>query len=102
MAGAAPKRHDAKGTKQRGVTINIRATEQTRSLIDRAAALIGKTRTDFVLESARSRAEDVLLDHRLFGLDEKRYAAFIAVLDDPAPPTDQLKRLMGGRSSWEK
>ena len=102
MTVSASKRGDVNKAKQRGVTINLRATEHMRALIDRAAELVGTTRTDFVLDSARSRAEDVLLDQRLFMLDEKRYAAFISVLDEPAAPTERLRELLGGKSPWEK
>ena len=43
-------------------TLNIRIKPEVRGLIDRAAKLAGKTRTDFVLDAARQTAEDALLD----------------------------------------
>ena len=43
--------------------------QKMRELIDAAAAVSGSTRTEFVLESARRRAIDVMLDQRLFVLD---------------------------------
>ncbi len=46
--------------------LNIRIKPQVRELIDRAASLAGKTRTDFVLDAARRAAEDnVTGSHRL-------------------------------------
>ena len=51
-----------------------------RDLIDRAADVFGKTRTEFILESARTHAIDVLLDQRLFKLDDEQYAAFLHAL----------------------
>jgi len=50
-------------------SITMRLPVQTRELIDRAAASVDKTRTEFVIESARQRAVDVLLDQRVFHLD---------------------------------
>jgi uncharacterized protein (DUF1778 family) len=51
---------------QRAVTrreaLNIRIKPKVRELIDRAAELAGKNRTDFVLDAARRAAEDTLLD----------------------------------------
>ena len=52
------------------VSLNLRIRPVDRSLIERAAQLAGKTRTDFVIEAARRAAEDTLLDlsrklHRL-------------------------------------
>jgi uncharacterized protein (DUF1778 family) len=45
----------------RDVTINIRAKKNQRDLIDRAAQLQGKSRSEFMLESAQKTAQDVLL-----------------------------------------
>ena len=87
---------------RRDVTINLRAPEPVRALIDTAAGLVGKTRSEFMLESARRCAEDVLLDQRLIAADPARYAAFLKLLDDPPPPAAALKRLMSGRPPWER
>uniref|UniRef100_UPI0038F68180 type II toxin-antitoxin system TacA family antitoxin n=1 Tax=Streptomyces turgidiscabies TaxID=85558 RepID=UPI0038F68180 len=46
-------------------SINLRIEAHTRQLIDDAAAILGKTRTEFMIDSARSLAIDVLLDQRL-------------------------------------
>ena len=82
--------------------INLRVSRRVRDEIDSAASLLGKTRTDFIVESARKHAIDVLLDRRLFSLDGTQYAAFLKVLDAPAPPNARLKRLMASKSPWEK
>ena len=67
-------------------SINLRIEAQTRQLIDDAAAGLGKTRTEFMIESARRQAIDVLLDRRLFMLDADRYDAFMYALDTPRAP----------------
>ncbi len=51
----------------RDVTIDIRAKKNQRDLIDRAAELQGKSRAEFMLESAQKTAQDVLLDRRFLG-----------------------------------
>lgn len=79
---------------RRDVTLNLRVTAEMRDLIDRAATTVGKSRSEFILESARTHAEDVLLDRTLFALDDARYEAFLRVLDDPAPPNERLQALM--------
>jgi uncharacterized protein (DUF1778 family) len=48
----------------RGVTINLRADEVKRALIDRAAERLGKNRSEFMLEAACRAATAVLLDQR--------------------------------------
>lgn len=86
---------------RRDSVINLRVPTTTRDLIDSAAAALGKTRTEFVLDSARQSAADVLLDRRLLSLDAERYGAFMDVLDNPPPPTDKLRRLMKRKAPWE-
>lgn len=82
-------------------SINLRIEAQTRQLIDEAAAVLGKTRTEFMVESARASAIDVLLDQRLFTLDEKRYAAFLEALDNPPAPGPKLRKLMQRTPAWK-
>lgn len=85
---------------KRGVTVNLRASRAWRDLIDDAAALSEKSRTDFILEATRRRAEDVLLDRRLFLLDPRGYRAFVEALDRAPEPTPALRDLMRGKDPW--
>jgi uncharacterized protein (DUF1778 family) len=81
-------------------TMTMRVPAQTRDLIDSAAATLGKSRTEFVLESARQHAIDVLLDQRVFNLDAQASEAFARALDNP-PPNDALRALMASKAPWE-
>lgn len=83
-------------------SINLRIEAGTRQLIDDAAALLGKTRTEFMVESARQQAIDVLLDQRLFALEPERYDAFMAALDNPPAPGPKLKALFSRVPAWQK
>ena len=87
------------GTKRE--TLNIRIKPEMRSLIDRAADLSGKNRTDFVLDAACRAAEDALLDRTVFALNSKAYAEFVARLDAPPKPTARLRKTMRTRAPWE-
>ena len=82
--------------------IHIRATQQIKQLIDTAAVSLGKTRSEFMLDSARQRAIDVLLDQRLFVLEPAKYDAFISALDNPPPAGAKLKALMRRKPLWQK
>lgn len=90
-----PATPDTKGS------INLRIGTQTRKIIDDAAAILGKTRTEFMVESARKVAIDVLLDQRLFALDPERYEAFVHALDNPPPPGPKLRSLLRRVPAWE-
>jgi uncharacterized protein (DUF1778 family) len=83
-------------------SINLRIETRTRQLIDDAAAILGKTRTEFMIESARRQAIDVLLDQRLFVLNSERYDAFMHALDNPPAPGPKLRSLLRRVPAWQK
>lgn len=83
-------------------TLNVRIKPELRSLIDRAAQLLGKNRTDFVLDAARHAAEDALLDRTIFVLDPKAYSEFLARLDAPPRPNERLRRSLQTPAPWDK
>jgi uncharacterized protein (DUF1778 family) len=83
-------------------SINLRIEANTRQLIDDAAAVLGKTRTEFMIESARRQAIDVLLDQRLFVLGSDRYDAFMRALDNPPAPGPKLRSLLRRTPAWQK
>ena len=85
----------------RGVTINLRADERRRSLIDRAAETVGKNRSEFMLEAACREATAVLLDQRLFMLDEKTFRRFTKALDKAPFDNSRLRRLLRSKAPWE-
>ena len=89
------------GTDTKG-SINLRIEPRTRRLIDNAAAILGKTRTEFMIESARRQAIDVLLDQRLFKLNPRDYAAFMRALDNPPAPGPKLRKLLRRVPAWER
>jgi uncharacterized protein (DUF1778 family) len=82
-------------------TLNLRIQPEMRGLIDRAAHLAGKNRTDFVLDAARRAAETTLLDRTIFGVSSKAYAEFIALLDAPPRPNERLRRALQTPGPWE-
>ncbi|MDF7776297.1 DUF1778 domain-containing protein [Sphingomonas sp. AOB5] len=82
-------------------TINLRVSSQMRDLIDRAAAASGKTRTEFVLESARSRAINFFLDEVVFNLNEEQTVELDSLLDNPPRPVQALRTLMVAKTPWK-
>jgi uncharacterized protein (DUF1778 family) len=83
-------------------TLNLRIKPEERGLIDRAAALSGKTRTDFVLDAARRAAVETLTDRTLFNVDPKAFAKFAAALDAQPQPNERLRRTMQTPAPWER
>lgn len=84
----------------RDATINLRALPEQRDLIDQAAGLLGKNRSDFMLEAACERAQAVLLDQVFFSLDEPNFRRFTALLDAAPATNPGLERLMAVKAPW--
>ena len=83
------------------VSINIRAKARQRDLIDQAAQRLGRSRSDFMLEAACRKAEDVLLEQTFFTLEPEAFARFQAMLDAPPEVNDRLRRLLSAKSPWD-
>lgn len=82
--------------------INLRALPEQRDLIDHAASLLGKNRSDFMLEAACERAQAVVLDQVHFNLDADKFQQFLDLLDAPLKPNPGLERLFALRAPWDK
>jgi uncharacterized protein (DUF1778 family) len=81
--------------------LNLRIKPEQRGLIDQAAQLTGKTRTDFVLEAAQRAAEEALLDRSVIAVSPETYALFLARLDETPRPNERLRRTMQSPAPWE-
>jgi uncharacterized protein (DUF1778 family) len=86
----------------RGETINLRASKKQKALIDQAAEALGRTRSDFMLDTVCREAESVLLDRRYFVLSESAFRRFTAMLDRPPANNAKLRRLLESKAPWEK
>ena len=84
----------------RDAAINLRALPEQRDLIDQAASLLGKSRSEFMLEAACERAQAVVLDQVFFNLDADKFRQFTALLDAPPGPNPGLERLMAVKAPW--
>jgi uncharacterized protein (DUF1778 family) len=87
---------------QRRSLINLRITPRDRDLIDRAAATLGKNRSEFMMEASRQAAEDALMDRTAFRLDAAQFGAFMAQLDAPPAPNARLRTLLATPAPWDK
>lgn len=82
-------------------SVTMRMPQQTKELIENAAAKVNKSFSAFVIESAQAHAIDVLLDQTVFNLSAERAEAFADVLANPPAPMAKLRELMQSKSPWE-
>ena len=82
--------------------VNFRMTDARLALIDRAAAIRGVTRTEFVLRSSEAAAIETLNERPVIALDDEAYDAFVAALDAPVQPNDRVEERFARRPLWER
>jgi len=87
---------------KRSEKLDLRLTPAAKRTLNMAAITTGRSVSEFVLESALSRAEETLPDRRYFGLDAARWESFLAALDAPERDIPRLKRLMSEPSIFER
>ncbi len=88
--------------KTRNETINLRASRRQKLLIDRAAEALGRSRSDFMPDTACREAESVLLDRRYFLVAEDVFKKFINMLDDPPNNDAKLRQLLQTKPRWDR
>lgn len=86
----------------RSERIDIRTTPSVKRALQDAATTLSKTVSEFLLDSALSKAAEVMADRRLFLLNDAQWAAFMAALDAPPQPMPRLERLLKEPSALEK
>lgn len=82
-------------------SINIRVSSRIIDLIDRAASLQHKSRSDFMVEAAARTAEDVLLDGNVFTLAGEEWDEYVATIANPPEPTENLRAFLREPAPWD-
>ena len=89
---------------ERDRLVSMRAPRAEWSVIDRAAAAIGKTRTAFVLDAAKRQAEDVLKERTSFTFNAAQWVELTKALDAPVKATERklVAKLLTEKPAWER
>lgn len=78
-------------SRARAERLEARVTAEQKSLIEHAAALQGRSVTDFVLTSVQDAARRTIEEHRRLDLTMRDSQAFVEALLNPAPVNDRLR-----------
>jgi uncharacterized protein (DUF1778 family) len=73
--------------------LSMRLPEADIAIIDRAAALRGRSRTDFVRDAAVRAAEDVLMETVLIRMSAACFKTFMTALSGPATAVPEMVEL---------
>ena len=80
-----------KPSRVRARRLEARVTAEQKTLIERAAALQGRTVTDFVLTSVQDAARRAIEAHQILELSVRDGEAFVAALLNPKPVNSRLR-----------
>lgn len=75
----------------RSERLEARVSADQKKLIERAAALQGRTVTDFVLTSVQEAARRAIEEHQRLDLSVLDSQAFVEALLNPQPVNDRLR-----------
>jgi uncharacterized protein (DUF1778 family) len=81
-------------TERRTEKVDLRVSRAAKAKLQAAAAAAHRSMSDFVMESALSKAEETLAERRIFALDAEKWSAFQAALDAPARALPRLQKLL--------
>ncbi len=82
---------------------HFRVRADDKHLVDRAAEIVGASRSQFVMSAAIEKAKDILLDQSVIHMNTKDFNAVLKWLDGPKSEEELegVKRLMSIRPPWK-
>ncbi|RVU15482.1 DUF1778 domain-containing protein [Methylobacterium oryzihabitans] len=91
--------------RRRAERLEARVTAEQKALIEHAAALEGRSITDFVLTSVQDAAKRAIAEHEVIRLSVRDSRAFVEALLNPREPSARMREraaayaaLIGDRS----
>jgi uncharacterized protein (DUF1778 family) len=90
-----------RAVKRKEHPLSMRLPEADIAIIDRAATLRGRSRTDFVRDAAVRAAEDVLMETAPIRMSAAGFKTFIAALSGPATTVPEMVELFRRVAPWE-
>ena len=91
----------ARTAQHRDHPLSMRLQESDVAVIDRAARLKGRSRTEFIREAAVRAAEDAILESSLVRMGAEGYRQFHEALSGPAKTVPELVALFRKKMPWD-
>jgi uncharacterized protein (DUF1778 family) len=88
--------------KRKDHPLSMRLPAADIAIIDRAAGLRGRSRTDFVREAAVRAAEDIVLESALIRMSPQGFKAFISAIATPAIAVPEMVEVLAREPPWER
>lgn len=91
----------ARSTLRKDHPLSMRLPDADIAIIDRAASLRGRSRTEFMRDAAVRTAEEVIMENTVIRMSPEGFAAFVDLLDRPAKPVPEMVELLKRPAPWE-
>lgn len=91
----------ARSTQRKDHPLSMRIADADIAIIDRAASLRGRSRTEFMRDAAVRTAEEVIMENTVIRMSPEGFAAFVDMLDRPAKPVPEMIELLKRPAPWE-
>ena len=91
----------ARVASKKAYPLSMRLLESDIAVIDRAARLRGRSRTEFVRDAAVRAAEDALMENAPIRMSPADFDAFQKMLAGPAEPVPEMVALLRRKAPWE-
>jgi uncharacterized protein (DUF1778 family) len=82
--------------------LSMRLPDADLAMIDRAAQLRGRSRTEFMRDAAVRAAEDAIMENTLIRVSAEGFEAFVAALDAPGKPVPAMVEVLKRTAPWDK
>ena len=77
--------------------IKLRTSVEAKTMIERAAALMGTTVSGFMLQNAYEAARRIVSENNTLLMTERDFEAFTSSIENPPKPKPALRKLMARR-----
>ena len=90
-----------RAVKRKEHPLSLRLPEADIAIIDRAAGLRGRTRTDFMRDAAVRAAEEVLMENAPIRMSAEGFDSFLEALSAPGAPVRGIVDLLKRPAPWD-
>lgn len=91
----------AKSSGRRSSTLQIRIARDDKELVQQAADLSGVSLSEFVVATMRARAQDAIMDRRVYVMSPAGFDAFMALVRDPPKLSRAAEARFARKRVWE-
>ena len=81
--------------------LSMRLPEADIAMIDRAANLRGRSRTDFIRDAAVREAETVVMEAMPIRMSAEGFSAFVGALAQPGRSVPEMVEILRRPAPWE-